>query len=427
MLTGHPSVYKHLIVRVLSFLDMNSRRSFIIAAMTAPAALSGATRSWNEIQRLLDKGAVKGKLSKDELPTPSLLLDLDLFEANVAKMANHAKSRGRALRPHAKTHKCAEIAKYLMRQGAVGACTAKISEAEALTSEGVTGILVTSAMVGNHRIERAVALAKRRPETIFVVDNAQNAKDMNDAAGAAKLKFNVAIDLLVGKRTGIQPGQPALALAQSIVQLPNLKLAGIQAYSGNASHVVGFEARKKSSQEWMGMAVDTRRLLESKGIPCHWLSGASTGTYNIDSEIDGITELQPGSFMFMDQGYNSIGGADGNARYSDFANSLTILASVYDKPADDVAVVDAGLKSFATDSGGVPQSISHPGLPYAWAGDEHGRIDLKGATRAVNLGDRMEFLAPHCDPTVNLYDKIFCHRKGMVEAVWKITARGMSQ
>lgn len=398
-----------------------------MTTLAAPAALRGATRSWSEVEKLIARGDLKGKVTTADLPTPALLLDLDIFESNVKKMATHAKASGRALRPHAKTHKCAEIAKYLIKNGAVGACAAKISEAEALSAEGVTGFLITSAMVGHPRIERAVRLAQRRPETIFSVDNAQNAADLDAAAGAAKVKLNVAVDLLVGKRNGITPGAPAVALAEAMTKMPNLKFAGIQAYSGNASHVVGFEERVKVSREFMGMAVETRRMLERKGIACPWLSGGSTGTYNIDSEIDGVTELQPGSYLFMDQGYAGIGGKGTGDQYTDFGHSLTVLASVFSKPSDTTAIVDAGLKSFATDSGGVPRSISHKTLTYAWAGDEHGRIDLSKADRAVNLGDRLEFLATHCDPTVNLYDRMFCHRGGNVEAVWKITARGMSQ
>ncbi|MCX6597721.1 MAG: DSD1 family PLP-dependent enzyme [Acidobacteria bacterium] len=404
-----------------------TRRIFVASSLAAPALLTGATRSWAEVEKILASGNVKGKLSKDDLPTPSLLLDLDLFEANVQKMAAHAKARGRALRPHAKTHKCSELAKYLMSQGAVGACSAKISEAEALAAGGVTGLLVTGSLAGRHRIERGIALAAKRPETIFVVDNTQNAQDLNDAAAAAKQKINVAIDLLVGRRTGITPGEPALGLARAVAQMKNLKLAGIQAYSGFSAHVQGFEKRRATSTEWMGQAVATRRLFEKDGIPCPWLSGGSTGTYNIDSEIDGVTELQPGSYVFMDQGYGSIGSSTGTEKYSDFAHSLTVVASVYSKPSDDIAVVDAGLKAFATDSGGTPESVSHPGVPYAWAGDEHGRLDLKKAPRAINLGDRVEFTVTHCDPTVNLYDRIFCHRGGQVEKIWRINARGMSQ
>jgi 3-hydroxy-D-aspartate aldolase len=405
-----------------------SRRLFVGAALGSPLILRAAPgRSWAEIDRLIASGTVKGKLAKDEIPTPALALDLDLFEANVAKMAAHAKSRGKALRPHAKTHKCATIARYLIDKGAVGACAAKISEAEALAAEGVTGFLITTAMAGKWRVERAVAFARKRPETIFVVDNASNASDLDAAAREAKLRLNVALDLLVGKRTGITTGAPAVALAEQVLQLKNLKFAGLQAYSGNASHVKGFAARQAVSREFMGMAVETRRMLEAKGIDCPWLSGGSTGTYNIDSEMDGVTELQPGSYLFMDQGYTSIGGADGNPKYSDFGSALTVIASVYSKPSDDAVIVDAGLKSFATDSGGAPQSVSHPAIPYAWAGDEHGRLDLKGSSVALNLGDRVEFTVPHCDPTVNLYDRIFCHRQGQVEAVWKVTARGMSQ
>jgi 3-hydroxy-D-aspartate aldolase len=406
---------------------MTSRRIFLLSSFALPGVLRGATRTWAEIEKLIAKGDLKGKVHRSDLPTPALLLDLDLFEKNVQAMAAHAKAKGRALRPHSKTHKSADVARYLVRNGAIGHCAAKISEAEALAAEGLSGFLITTAMVGPTRVERAVRLAQKRPETIFVVDNAQNCRDLNDAAGAAKLKLNVAPDLLVGKRTGIQTGQPAVALTEAIVQLPNLKFAGLQAYSGNASHVKGFAERTRVSREFMGIAVETRRMLEAKGISCNWLSGGSTGTYNIDSEIDGVTELQPGSYMFMDQGYASIGGSSGDARYTDFGHSLTVLGSVYSKPADDHVIVDCGLKSFATDSGGAPEAVSHRGVSYAWAGDEHGRIDIRTADRAVNLGDRMEFLVTHCDPTVNLYNHYFCHRGGNVEAVWKVTARGLSQ
>src|SRR5262249_32831486 len=150
------------------------------------------------------------------------------------------------------------------------------------------------------------------------VDNAQNARDLNDAAAAARIKMNVAVDLFHG-RTGIQPGEPALGMAQLITTLPNLKLAGIQSYAGHASHVVGWEDRRKVSQEAMGRAVETARLFEKNGIACPLLTGGSTGTYNIDSDIPGVTELQPGSFMFMDVDYNRIGGKDG-AVYRDFKN-----------------------------------------------------------------------------------------------------------
>jgi D-serine deaminase-like pyridoxal phosphate-dependent protein len=405
------------------------RRSFLTAAVAAPAVLRGATEktgySFTEIERMLARGDVKGKLTRADIPTPALVLDLDAFESNIARMAAHCKARGRALRPHGKTHKCPEIAKALVRAGAVGACGAKISEAEVFAAHGVRGLLVTTAVIGKHKIERAVRLTRRAPDTIFSLDNAQNARDLNDAAGAGKVRFNVAVDLFFG-RTGIQHGEPALGLAQLITTLPNLKLAGIQAYSGASSHVVGFEERKKHSLEAMGRAAATRRLFESKGIACPLLTGGSTGTYNIDSEVDGVTELQPGSFMFMDTDYNRIGGQDGPV-YRDYKNSLTVLTTVVSKPNDEQAVVDGGYKAFSTDRPFTPESKTVPGIVFNWGGDEHGRLALAKATRAVNVGDRLEFIVPHCDPSVNLYDRIFALRGDNVEAVWPIAARGMSQ
>lgn len=404
---------------------MLTRRTFVAAA-AAPAVLKGRRRSLAEIERMLERGHVRGELGKDDLPTPALLLDLDAFEWNVHRMAEHLRRHGLAFRPHGKTHKCAEIARRLIRAGAVGCCAAKISEAEAFAREGVRGLLITSPVVGRHKIERAVRLARRLPDTIFSVDDPRNAAELDEAARAARVRLNLAIDLHVGRRTGVAPGEPALHLAERILSLRNVRLVGLQAYAGHASHVVGFEKRREVSREAMEQAVETRRLLESKGIACPLLSGGSTGTYNIDVEIPGVTELQPGSFIFMDVDYNRIGGRDGDF-YGDFRNSLTVLATVISKPPPDIAIVDAGLKAFATDRPFPPECRTRQGITYSFAGDEHGRLALTGEARQLDLGDRVEFVVPHCDPTVNLYDRIFCLRGDVVEACWRITARGMSQ
>lgn len=386
---------------------MPSRRTFLAGALGVPAAL-------------------KGRLTKDDLATPALLLDLDAFHSNIAKMAGYLKERKRAFRPHAKTHKCPEIAKALMRAGAVGICAAKISEAEVFAREGVGGLLITTAVIGRPKIERAVRLASKRRETIFCVDDAQNVRDLNEAAAAARLRLNLAVDLWVGNRTGIQPGAPAVGLAQLIASLKNVRLAGLQAYAGHASHTMGFTNRQKVSRAAMAGAVETRRLLEGQGIECPLVTGGSTGTYNIDPEIEEVTELQPGSFIFMDVDYNRIGGADG-AVYRDFRNSLTVLTTVVSKPAANVAIVDGGLKAFSTDKPFVPEVLGREGITYNWAGDEHGRLNLASAAAGLKVGDRVEFVIPHCDPTVNLYDRIYCLRGERVEAVWSIAARGMSQ
>jgi 3-hydroxy-D-aspartate aldolase len=404
-----------------------TRREFLA---TAPAVITTvhASRAGDpaDVERLIEAGKPEA-LTRADIPTPALVLDLDAFEWNVAKMAGHLKARGKAFRPHGKTHKCPEIAKALVRAGAVGSCVAKLSEAEVFADHGIKGLLVTTQVVGRRKIERAVALASRAPDTIFVVDDARIAREMNDAAAAQKgrkQRVNLAVDLLYG-RTGIPAGEPAVELAKVIASLPNVTLAGIQAYDGGSSHTVGFAARQERSKANMGQAVETRQMLERGGLACPLLTCGSTGTYNIDSEVEGITEMQPGSFMFMDVDYNRIGGQDGPA-YHDFRNSLTVVTTVVSKRAG-AAIVDGGFKAFSTDRPFTPELKGIEGVTYAWAGDEHGRLDLTKASADVKLGDRLEFIIPHCDPSVNLHDRIYCLRGDRVEAVWSVAARGMSQ
>src|SRR5258708_1808421 len=181
------------------------RRTLLAAAASAPALLCGSTErrshTPSEVERILAKGDVKGKLSREDLPTPALVLDMDAFEFNIAKMAKYCKDHDRALRPHGKTHKCPEIAKALIRAGAVGACAAKISEAEVFAANGVGGLLITTAVIGKQKIERAVRLSSQHHDTIFCVDNAQNERDLNDPAGLAHIKMNVGVDLFISGRT----------------------------------------------------------------------------------------------------------------------------------------------------------------------------------------------------------------------------------
>jgi len=404
---------------------MQSRRVFLASAVAAPAVMRGArSYSWSDVDKIIARGDVKGKLTKEDLPTPALVVDLDGLESNIRKMSSYLKSKQRAFRPHGKTHKTPEIARRCVDAGAVGACAAKISEAEVFARHGIGGLLVTTAVIGKYKIERAIKLAQFKPDTMFVVDNAQNASDLNEAARSAKIKLNLAIDLRVGGRTGIAPGDPSVGLAEQLTRLSNVKFAGLQAYAGHASHAVGFENRKKVSFDAMSPAIETKRMLEKKGIQVPLLTGGSTGTYNIDSEFAGIDEHQPGSFLFMDIDYNRIGAAGGAAAYQDFANSLTVLTTVVSKPEDSMAVVDGGLKAFSTDKPFMPVMKGDESVKFAWGGDEHGRLS---GVLSLKVGDRREFIIPHCDPTVNLYDRMFACRGDNVEAVWQIAARGMSQ
>jgi D-serine deaminase-like pyridoxal phosphate-dependent protein len=364
-------------------------------------------------------------MRRADVPTPALLLDLDAFETNIAAMTGFVAARGKALRPHAKTHKCPEIARRLVQAGAVGACTAKLGEAEVFASHGLRGLLVTTAVVGPAKAARAAALAGRAPDTIVVADDARQVEVLNTAAANAGVRLRVAVDLYFG-RTGVSPGEPARAVARVIASSPALEFAGLQAYDATASHTRGFEARRARTAATMAEAVATRRLLEADGLACPMVAAGSTGSYRFDAEIDGLTELQPGSFVFMDSDYLSIGGEDGGDTYTDFRPALTIVTTVVSVHGDE-AIVDGGYKAFATDRPFTPVPVDRPDLAYAWAGDEHGRIDMRRADTRLAVGDRLEFRAPHCDPTVNLYDEIHALRGDDVDAVWAIAARGKSQ
>lgn len=361
---------------------------------------------------------------RDDIPTPALLLDLDRFDLNVARMAGFLREQGKAFRPHGKTHKCPEVARRLIAAGAIGSCTARLSEAEVFAADGIRGLLVTTAVIGAHKIERAVALTRLAPDTIFIVETEQNVREPSAEAARAGVEVNLAVDLYFG-RTGVAAGAPAVDLARAIDRHPHVRFAGIQAYDGAAAHTAPFDARRARSAGSMKQAVETRRMIEHAGLECPLVSGGSTGTYLIDAEIEGVTEIQPGSFAFMDTEYGTIGGP-GGTEYRDFAQALTVVATVISR-RPGVAIVDAGYKAFATDRPFTPVPVNLPGVTYAWAGDEHGRLDLTRSDCDLRVGDRVEFVPPHCDPTVNLYDVIHALRGDTVEGVWRIAARGKSQ
>jgi len=357
-----------------------------------------------------------------DLPTPCLVLDLDRFESNLDNMTSWVSKRGISLRPHAKTHKCAEIARHQLQKGAIGICVATVAEAEVMVRAGIRGLLITGEMVGEPKISRLIQVVSKAPDTMVVVDNASNVEDLQRAAKSASVEISLLIDLDIGQnRTGIQPGEPALKLAESIGRCKNLALKGLCAYAGHVAHVIGFQDRRESSREALAMALATRDLLSKNGHNMEILSAASTGTYNIDPDIEGITELQSGSYVFMDVEYRGIGGQRGDV-YDDFAPALCVLGTVVHRSGNK-AIVDAGLKAFSTDRAFGPESLDITGLKYEFAGDEHGRLVLQNPSREILLGDKLRFIIPHCDPTVNLYDRIHCIRGEVVEDVWAIMER----
>jgi D-serine deaminase-like pyridoxal phosphate-dependent protein len=360
------------------------------------------------------------RLTTDDLPTPALLLDLDLFERNLRTLADHCRQSGCGFRPHAKTHKCPEIAKRQRAAGALGISVATVAEAEAMVGAGLPGVLLTSPIVEPSKIARIVQLIKHGGDVMLAVGHARAADRLADAAAAQGVTVAVLLDVDVGdRRTGVLPGEPALELARHIARKPALRLRGLQAYAGHASHVVGFEARQKTSREAMAKAVATRELLAKAGFDMAILSGGSTGTYT----IAGVTEVQAGSYVFMDLDYRRIGGRGGADAYTDFAFSLTVLATVVSATHPDRVTVDAGIKALATDVPYTPEVKGRPGLVYNRGGDEFGILTAAGDAELPWLGERVEFYVPHCDPTVNLYSRLHAVRGGVVEAVWPIAAR----
>lgn len=363
-------------------------------------------------------------LTKADLPTPALLVDLDALEANLKVVADHCRAKGCTFRPHAKTHKCPAIGKLQVASGAKGVSVATVPEAEAMVAAGIAGVLLTSPIVEPGKIARMVALTKEGGQVILAVGHPREAELLAEAAASAKVMMDVFVDLDVGDhRFGILPGAPALELARKISRYGSLRLRGVQAYAGLASHVKGFSNRQEVSRTAMLQAVETRQLLAKDGHDVPILSGGSTGTYNIDTELPGGIELQVGSYVFMDVGYRAIGGRGRDDVYTDFRPSLTVLTTVVSTTLDDRASIDAGTKSFATDSPALPEAKDRQGLRYKFFGDEFGLLTAEAGAKLPRLGDRLEFYVPHCDPTVNLYDRIYAMRGDRVEAVWSTVAR----
>jgi len=354
-----------------------------------------------------------------EVDTPCLLLELDAFERNIRRLTESLQGRRIALRPHAKSHKCPQIAQRQIAAGAVGVCCQKVTEAEALVAGGVQDVLIANEVVGRPKLVRLAALA-RQAKVAVCVDDAGNVRDMERAAAEFGVTLDVLVEINVGaNRCGVEPGEPALALAREIVACPHLRFAGLQAYHGPAQHVRDVAERRAAIASAVEKARATRELLERHGIPCPKITGAGTGTYLFEATSAVYDELQPGSYVFMDGDYARNDWTESGI--PQFEHSLFVWTTVMSRPSPQRVVVDAGLKASSIDSG-MPRVADVLGARYVKASDEHGVIELDQGT--LQLGDKVKLIPGHCDPTVNLYDHYVCIRNGRVEALWPITARG---
>ena len=357
-----------------------------------------------------------------DVDTPALVIDLDAFERNLRAMADNVAAAGVRLRPHAKTHKCAVIARRQMALGAVGVCCQKVSEAQALVQAGVPDVLVSNQVVGRRKIARLVALAHEAKVGVCV-DDAANAAEIGEAASAAGVSIDVLVEIDVGAgRCGVAPGEEALALARTVVATGGLRFAGLQAYHGSAQHIRDFAERGRAIESAASLARATVELLAGEGIECEIVAGAGTGTWQFEVASGVYNELQAGSYIFMDADYAD--NLDESGRpFAAFEHSLFVHATVMSHPARERVVLDAGLKAVATDQG-LPRMADFDSAVVLKVSDEHAAVDLTGSNARAALGDKVRLIPGHCDPTANLYDWYVCVRGDRVEALWPIVARG---
>ncbi len=357
----------------------------------------------------------------DNVDTPALIVDLDALEHNLDRMQEIADAAGVVLRPHAKTHKCPTIGGWQVTRGAVGQCCQKTEEAERLVEGGVEDVYVSNEVVGATKLARLAKLA-RHANISVCVDDARNVADLSTAASKAGSTLDVLVELEVGGgRCGVRNPQAAADLAIEITGAPALRFAGLHVYNGSIQHARTRAERLAAGHVLQHKVGETLEALSGKGLECPRITGTGTGSFREDIEVGCLNELQCGSYVFMDADYGrNLGGGD--APISDFRQSLFVLATVMSKPEPGLAVLDAGLKALAFDSG-PPLIDTSPGLTYLAASDEHGEIS--GAPESLpTWGSKILLVPGHCDPTVNLHDHYVGVRNGVVEKVWAIAARG---
>jgi len=356
------------------------------------------------------------------IDTPALVIDLDAMQRNLAAMATFAHERGLRLRPHAKMHKSAWIAQQQIAQGAVGVCVQKTSEAEALAAQGVRDILITNEVIDQAKLNRIAVLA-REARLGVAVDCALGIERLAAALKAADSRLDVFVEIDVGHgRCGVPPREAA-ALARSVMER-GLRFAGLQAYHGRAQHLRGFAERSAAIAAAAAAVREALGALAAEGIGCPLVSGAGTGSFVLEAGSGLWGELQCGSYLFMDRDYADNDAPAGTPR---FEHALFVRSQVMSCAADR-AVIDAGHKSHAIDSG-LPRVWQREDLEFVNGGDEHGLVIRRtAAARLPGLGEAVWLVPGHCDPTVNLHDRMVGVRGGLaggtVERIIRVDARG---
>jgi 3-hydroxy-D-aspartate aldolase len=361
--------------------------------------------------------------SRRRLDTPALVLDLDAFDHNVATMAALARERGIALRPHAKTHKSIAIGRRQMEAGAVGLCCAKLGEAEALAAGGLDRLLLTAPVLGDDKIRRLLALNAVTTDLAVVVDDADNTKQLAEAAAAAGQILSVLIVADVGShRFGVTSEAAAVEIGRLIAERPSLRFRGVQGYAGHVQHIEDYADRRRQSHAAVARLGRIRDALAEAGWRSEIVTGSGTGTHDFDHELGIMTDLQVGSYIFRDVQYDHVAlTPEGPER---LRRSLFVHTRVVSANQAGFVTTDAGSKSFAMD-GPAPDIVAGApeGSSYGRFGDEFGRVNLPDGS-TLPRGTLIVCEVPHCDPTVNLYDHYHCVRGDVLVDLWPVDARG---
>ena len=360
-----------------------------------------------------------------QVSTPALLIELDAFEHNIARMADMARQHGVALRPHAKAHKSSVIAQKQIAAGAVGICCQKLSEAYPFVAAGISDIYISNEFVGPAKVAMAIELA-RHVKLSLCVDHIAQIDALGLAAHTAGVVITVLVEVDIGQaRCGVARMEVLAILVDGIVRHPALRFGGLQAFHGGIQQLATWDLRRTSAAASADKVASYAQFLAARGIACPVITGSGTGTAEFDVVGGVFTEIQPGSYIFMDAHYGANEWA-GNAMPR---HSLFIAATIMSTAKDDLAVCDVGLKGVAIDSG-LPLVKQDNELKFIRANDEHGVlkiIDHAGAVARDRLGEQVLLIPGHCDPTANLYDQYVCIRNDRVEDIWDIDARGLSQ
>ena len=347
-----------------------------------------------------------------EIETPALLLDLDVMEKNISEMAKYFNSKPAGIRPHIKNHMSPFIAHKQIDAGAVGVCCQTVAEAEIMAYSGINDILIANEVIGKSKIERLLNLTKHT-HMMVAADNPLNIKELSEAASGKKVKLDVLIDLDTGYgRCGIQPGDPALKLAQLIVDSPGLIFKGINGYTP-ASFDLDHEIKRAKQEKKLKVDIDTRDLLISNGIDVEIVSAGCTRDYFISAEYPGITEVQPGTYVYMDIGHRELIGTTP----ADLGYAMTVLTSVISTPTRERVVVDAGSKAVLKEDSR-PKNLE--GYELYSLSAEHGKLGVLEPERVLILGDKIELIPSYGDGTVNRWSRFLGMRDGKLETVLPI-------